>query len=82
MRCRSLRVRPDEESERPTSFDRVERIARATEHGSAGLPVGVQIVARHWREDVVLRLMQLVEEHFAQRPDYPAAAAALPVLST
>ena len=76
------RVRTDEESERPSSFDRVERIARATERGSAGLPIGVQIVARHWREDVVLRLMQMVEEHFAQRPDYPAAAAALPVLPT
>jgi fatty acid amide hydrolase len=31
------------------------------------------VVARHWREDVVLALMQALEAEFRARPDYPAA---------
>jgi fatty acid amide hydrolase len=29
-----------------------------------GMPVGVQVAARHWREDVVLAVMQTLEESF------------------
>jgi fatty acid amide hydrolase len=29
---------------------------------SAGLPVGVQVAARPWREDIVLALMAALEE--------------------
>ena len=68
----ATRIRLGEESDRPESRDGVERAARRTEKGSAGLPVGVQVVARHWREDIVLSLMGLLEEHFSQQPDYPA----------
>jgi fatty acid amide hydrolase len=68
----ATRIRPGEESNRPESRDVVERAARETEKGSTGLPVGVQVVARHWREDIVLSLMRLLEEHFSQQPDYPA----------
>ena len=56
---------------RPASRDVVVRAARETERKSAGLPVGVQIVAHHWREDIVLSVMQMIEDHFANRPDYP-----------
>lgn len=58
------RVRPGEESDRAESRDRVERAARGVEEGSAGLPVGVQVAARHWREDVVLGVMAALEEAF------------------
>jgi fatty acid amide hydrolase len=68
----ATRVRPGEESDRPFSRDVVERAARAAEADSAGLPVGVQVAARHWREDVVLAVMAALEGHFAGRPDYPA----------
>jgi fatty acid amide hydrolase len=68
----ATRVRSGEESDRPSSRDLVEQAALAAEVGSAGLPVGVQVVARHWREDVVLAVMSALETHFAQRPDYPA----------
>jgi fatty acid amide hydrolase len=68
----ATRVRPGEESDRPSSRDVVDKAARAAEAGSAGLPVGVQVVARHWREDVVLAVMTALETHFAGRPDYPA----------
>lgn len=55
-------VQPGEESDRPRSREMLENLARKVETGSAGLPVGVQVVARPWREDVVLALMGLIEE--------------------
>lgn len=57
------RVHPGEESERRVGNDLVERAARAVEMNSAGLPIGVQVVARPWREDIVLALMEALEEH-------------------
>lgn len=62
----ATRVRAGEESDRAPSFDVAERIARKIERGSAGLPVGVQIAARHWREDIVLKVMSALEEHFGE----------------
>jgi fatty acid amide hydrolase len=68
------RVGAGEESDRATGWDVVERAARKVETGSAGMPVGVQVAARHWREDVVLALMSILEEHFQQQTDYPRIA--------
>ena len=68
----ATRVRAGEETDRPRSMDRVERAARETEVGSAGLPVGVQVAARHWREDIVLAVMAALEQEFSKRPDYPS----------
>jgi fatty acid amide hydrolase len=67
----ATRVRAGEESDRRPSRDNVERTARRVEAGSAGLPVGVQVAARHWREDITLAVMAALEEHFRGRPDYP-----------
>lgn len=67
----ATRVRDGEESDRPSSIDVVERAARKVETGSAGLPVGVQVVSRHWREDIALSIMSALEEHFTAQPDYP-----------
>jgi hypothetical protein len=72
---RTLRVRAGEESDRPPSRDLVERTARKVEKGSAGLPVGVQVAARHWREDIVLAVMSALEEYFRQQSDYPVSSA-------
>jgi fatty acid amide hydrolase len=69
----ATRVRVDEESDREKSFDIVERAARKVEHESAGLPVGVQVAARHWREDVALSIMFALEERFKAQPDYPSS---------
>jgi fatty acid amide hydrolase len=55
------RVRPDEESDRPASRDPMDRAARDTERGSAGLPIAVQVAARPWREDLVLAVMSGIE---------------------
>jgi fatty acid amide hydrolase len=68
----ATRVRPGEESDRPSSRDTVEREVARNERGSLGLPVGVQVAARPWREDIVLAVMAALEAHFQQQPDYPA----------
>jgi fatty acid amide hydrolase len=65
------RVRPGEESHRPPSTQLSEQTASKVEQGSVGLPVGVQVAARHWREDIVLAVMAAIEEHFQSQPDYP-----------
>lgn len=67
----ATRVRPDEETCRKPGGDLVERKAIQCEKGSAGLPVGVHVAARHWREDIVFSVMRALEEHFRSLPDYP-----------
>jgi fatty acid amide hydrolase len=37
-----------------------ERLCRSNAQGSAGLPVGVQVTARPWRDDIVLAVMDAV----------------------
>jgi Asp-tRNA(Asn)/Glu-tRNA(Gln) amidotransferase A subunit family amidase len=54
----------------PVTF--VERAAHDAEADSTGLPVGMQVVARHWREDLILAVMATLERHFAGRSDHPA----------
>jgi fatty acid amide hydrolase len=68
----ATRVRPDEQGGRPRSRDPVEQAAREVDAGSAGLPVGVQVAARPWREDIVLSVMAALEQDFRACPDYPA----------
>lgn len=72
----ATRVSSDEESDREPGYDIVERTARKVEECSAGLPVGVQVAARPWREDLVLRVMSVLEGHFRGTSDYPAGAVA------
>ena len=61
-------VRPDEERGRPWSFDPVLRAAAATDRGSAGLPVGVQVIAGPaGGEATVLAVMRLLESLPSQR---------------
>ena len=66
------RIRPCEESDRPDTHDVVERAARYVEKDSVGLPVGVQVAARHWREDVVLATMGVLETFFRAQPEFPS----------
>ncbi|HLN63826.1 MAG TPA: amidase [Symbiobacteriaceae bacterium] len=67
----ATRVRPGEESDRAPSRSLPEQVAARVEQGSAGLPVGVQVAGRPWREDVVLAVMGALEGHFRAQPDYP-----------
>lgn len=66
----ATRVREHEESTATTASS-VEPPSRAVDINSAGLPVGVQVAARLWREDVVLAVMAALEQHFSTSADYP-----------
>ncbi len=54
-------VREGEETDREPNRDGAVRAVRENELGSAGLPAGVMVAARHWREDVVLAVMHTIE---------------------
>jgi fatty acid amide hydrolase len=49
----------------------VEKTALKVEQNSAGLPVGVQVVARPWREHVSLAVMSALEASAREREDFP-----------
>lgn len=55
------------EALRPAPYGQLERMAARIDAGSAGLPVGVQLVARPFKEDHVLALMAALEP-YAQPP--------------
>ena len=59
----------EEHASRPSS--RLAQRAREVERGSAGMPVGVQVVARPWREDVVLHLLETLEDAVKGNEDFP-----------
>jgi fatty acid amide hydrolase len=66
------RVRAGEESDRPKSRDMMDRVARASERASAGLPIAVQVIARPLRDHVALAAMARIEAAARKQPDYPA----------
>ncbi len=74
------RVGDDEQTDRPISRDLVTRAAKDVERGSAGLPVGVQVAARPWREDVVLAVMAALESHFRRQDDFPRTPISPPAV--
>ena len=65
------RVRDDEARPRRAGRDAAQRAAATVERDSAGLPVGVQVVARRWREDLVLAVMAALERAVSPNGDYP-----------
>lgn len=68
-------VRKDEQNGRPVSRDRVLQAAAAVDAGSAGLPVGVQVLGRPWREDVVLATLAAIESQVGFRSlEFPQPA--------
>ncbi|HEY4440631.1 MAG TPA: amidase family protein, partial [Candidatus Elarobacter sp.] len=65
------RVRSDETTPRAAGRDIVDRAAALVERDSEGLPVGVQVAARPWREDVVLAVMATLERALRDDAEYP-----------
>ena len=51
--------------------DSTEIDLRKADLESQGLPVGVQVVSRHWREDVALAVMRVLEAAARSNADYP-----------
>ncbi|GAC1351010.1 MAG: amidase [Ktedonobacteraceae bacterium] len=68
------RVRSEEEVGHKPSRDIVEQAAYKVELGSTGLPVGVQVVGRPWREHVALAAMREIENVTSTSADYPGIA--------
>lgn len=69
-------VRPDEESDRRPGSDLAFKLAAKTEAGSAGLPVGVQLIGRPWQDHRVLAAMQALQDQSAASPSMRAVAQA------
>ncbi|GAB4189730.1 MAG: amidase [Wenzhouxiangellaceae bacterium] len=65
------RVRAAESGQRTGGRDRIDRVAARVDADSAGLPVGVQVAGRRWRDGLVLDVMACLEQHFQQQTDYP-----------
>ncbi len=51
--------------------DRIDKARAAIDAGALGLPVGVQVVARPYREDVALAVMAAIEQRVLTHDDYP-----------
>ena len=64
------RVRP-EETERTQLGDRLDRKAATFEADSTGLPVAAQVIARPWRDDLVLAVMGALEAQLKSREGFP-----------
>ena len=56
---------------RAANRDGVDRRVAEIEAGGAGLPVGVQVVSRPWREHIALAVMRAIETHVRDADDYP-----------
>ena len=68
------RVREGEETRRLKARDMAESTAAASEAESAGLPAGVQVMARPWCEHIALAAMQAIETEARKRSGYPDMA--------
>ncbi|MFW2380520.1 MAG: amidase [Acidimicrobiales bacterium] len=64
-------VRPGEARTKGRSRDMADIVAAKVDEASAGLPLGVQVVAGHWDDDIVLAIMAGLEAHFRTTPEYP-----------
>ncbi len=64
------RVREDE-TRRAAGADALERKAAAVDWGSTGLPAGVQVVGRPWRDHVVLAAMRAIEAEVSRDEGFP-----------
>lgn len=59
------------EARRDRAKGQLGRLARRIDEQSAGLPVGVQLVAPPWRERTALALMKAIETNVCADVDYP-----------
>lgn len=66
------RVRKEETDwEGPRPLDTLSRRCAEVMRGAAGLPVGVQVAARPYREDVALAVMGAIEARLQADPEFP-----------
>ncbi len=65
------RVRAAEAARATTNRDRLFVQAARVDAASVGLPVGVQVVGRPWKDDAVLALMAAIESDLSSDESYP-----------
>jgi fatty acid amide hydrolase len=65
------KVRPDEEAWPSSPRGLLDKRFAAVLSGARGLPVGVQVIARPYREDVALSVMAAIEAEARRGADYP-----------
>ena len=70
------RVRP-EEAGRTAGGDALQRQAARVDAASSGLPVGVQVVGRAWRDHEVLAVMRAIERDVSRDEGFPATPVEL-----
>ena len=75
------RVRESEQTSSARGRDPMERTALDSERGSAGLPIGVQVAARPFRDHVSIALMSAIESATFERADRPGALELEPPFS-
>jgi hypothetical protein len=68
-------VRDEEQRIVSRGADQMDRAAAQTEAESAGLPIGVLVMARKFRNDVALTLMAVLEKASPDRPNTPTEVA-------
>lgn len=66
----------DDEQKRPKGRGRVEKLLAQCDAGSAGMPSGIQIAARPYREDVCLALSRVVENAAREAGEFPRLPSA------
>jgi fatty acid amide hydrolase len=64
-------VRAGEEHDPPEPNRGSTQARRVVERGSVGLPVSVQVAGRHWREDVILAILSVLERARVGNPEQP-----------
>jgi len=69
-----------ETCDRVAARDSIAKAAWQVDQDSAGLPIGVQIAAKPWREDMVLAIMAELEKCARTRADYPVTPRFHPTL--
>ncbi len=65
------RVRADETSGYDGGEDRIAKKVRSILEGSAGLPIGVQVVAKPFQEQALLTVMSAIESRVKSNKGYP-----------
>ena len=45
----------------PLGYDYCNRIARDASRGAVGCPLGIQVVGRHFQEEMVVHVMEIIE---------------------
>jgi fatty acid amide hydrolase len=74
--CPVTTATSDEVGHHPQRADRVERKVAKIDAASAGLPVGVQVVARPFDEHILLAVMQAIDDGVRGDDGYPATPIA------